>query len=128
MSSSIVIQIQPQNDSGEQGTASLTPMGDSSTKVSISLTGGPSDVAQPAHIHSGSCANLDPKPEYPLQSVTNGHSTTVVPVSLQKLLSSADAINVHKSASEISTYVACGDIVKANAMREIPGVALVDYF
>ncbi|MFZ8844362.1 hypothetical protein [Thermoflexus sp.] len=65
---------------------------------------------QPAHIHEGTCANLNPKPAFPLTPVRDGKSTTVVNVKLADLLAKPFAINVHKSAQEISVYVSCGEI------------------
>ena len=59
----VTIKLGPQNKSGESGTAKLTPEGDS-TKVEISLKGGPKGASQPAHIHEGSCSKLDPNPKY----------------------------------------------------------------
>jgi hypothetical protein len=76
----------------------------------LTLANSPAGVVQPAHIHEGTCANLDPAPRYPLQSVTDGRSETVVDVPLSELLAGQFAINVHKSQEEISTYVACGEI------------------
>ena len=104
----VTVPIKAENGSGETGTATLTPQGDK-TKVEVTLKGAP-DAAQPAHIHEGSCAKLDPKPKYPLENVVGGKSSTVLPVSVSALKSGSYAINVHKSAQDIKTYVACGDI------------------
>jgi hypothetical protein len=105
----VTVALHPQNNSGESGTAKLTAEGDQ-TKVAISLKGTPKEVTQPAHIHEGTCANLDPKPKQGLASVKGGKSTTTVPISLESLLSGNMAINVHKSTDDIKTYVACGEI------------------
>jgi len=106
---SVTVPLRTQNKSGESGTAKLTPMGDK-TKVEVSLKGTPKGVAQPAHIHEGSCAQLDPKPKYPLSNVVNGKSTSEVPVKMDELLGGNMAVNVHKSGDDIKTYVACGDL------------------
>ena len=106
----LVIQLAEQNGSGQTGTATLTGTADGKLMVMVELSNG-STVAQPAHIHPGTCASLDPKPVYPLTSLTNGVSDTTVDVSLDTLLAGQYAINVHKSAAEASVYVACGDIV-----------------
>jgi hypothetical protein len=105
----VTVKIGQQHKSGESGTAKLTPEGDG-TKVEISLKGAPSGVPQPAHIHMGSCSKLDPKPKYGLENVVDGKSTTTVPVKLEDLAKEKVAINVHKSAQDLKTYVACGDI------------------
>jgi hypothetical protein len=98
-----------QNGSGEDGTATITASGANAVTVVVKLSNGTS-VAQPAHIHVGSCANLDPTPKYPLTNVENGESTTTVNVALADLTTGGFAIIVHKSAAEVSTYVSCGDI------------------
>lgn len=108
---SITITLSQQNNSGESGTATLTAVGTNQTRVVIQLKGAPANVAQPAHIHEGTCANLNPVPKYPLNNVVNGMSDTTVNVALSDLLAKPFAINVHKSAQEIQTYVACGNIV-----------------
>lgn len=109
----VIVKLGPQNKSGESGTAKLTPEGDK-TKVEISLKGAPKGASQPAHFHEGGCANLDPKPKYGLSNVVDGKSSTEVPVKLDELVGGSLAINVHKSAEDVKTYVACGD-VKASA-------------
>ena len=103
-----MVKLEPQNSSGESGTATLTPEGDS-TKVVLSVTGAPA-AAQPTHIHKGTCAKLDPKPAFQLSPVVNGKSETTVKVSMKDLTSSGYAINGHKSAEDLKTYVFCGNI------------------
>jgi hypothetical protein len=107
---SVSTKLEPQNSSGESGTATLTKAGENQTKVVLEVHGGPSGVSQPVHIHKGSCAKLDPKPAYPLSPVVNGKSETTVKASLDSLQKGDYAINGHKSAKEAATYVFCGDI------------------
>jgi hypothetical protein len=116
-SDGVTVRLREQNKSGESGTARLTPAGDK-TKVEISLKGAPKGVSQPAHIHDGTCAKLDPKPKYGLENVVDGKSTTEVPVALNKLLGEKVAINVHKSAQEAKVYVACGNITKGGGEKK----------
>ena len=108
----VSVMLGEQNGSKESGTAQLSSEGPDKTRVVLSIKGGPAKVAQPAHIHEGSCAKLDPKPKYPLSNVEDGKSTTVVSASLESLTSGALAINVHKSGDDMKTYVACGDLKK----------------
>ncbi|WP_376791522.1 LPXTG cell wall anchor domain-containing protein [Thermoflexus sp.] len=105
----VTITLKEQNQSGQSGTAVLRAVGDQ-TEVTINLTPGPAGVDQPAHIHEGTCANLNPKPTFPLSPVRDGQSTSTVNVKLTDLLAKPFAINVHKSAQEVSVYVACGEI------------------
>jgi len=104
----VSVTLSPQNGSGENGTVTLTPQGDK-TQVAIKLTGAPSG-AQPAHIHDGTCETLDPKPRIPLENVVNGSSTTTLDMKLDDIMSKGGAINVHKSAADAKTYVACGNL------------------
>jgi len=89
----------------------------------------------PAHIHSGTCADLG-APAYPLENLTDALgmvtpqaaspeataisgepvtgdvalSTTVVDASLDDLLAEDHAINVHLSPEQADVFIACGDI------------------
>jgi len=105
----VTVNLSSQNASGESGTATLTPQGDK-TQVVIKLAGAPAGIQQPAHIHDGSCASLDPKPRVPLQNLVGGNSTTTVDMKLGDIMGKGGAINVHKSAEDLKTYVACGDM------------------
>jgi len=97
------------NASGELGTVTLTAVGEK-TRVDVALANAPTDVPQPAHIHEGSCAKLDPKPKYPLTTVVDGTSTTMVDVPMSQLVAGGLAVNVHKSTKDIPTYIACGEL------------------
>jgi hypothetical protein len=103
-------KLEPQNSSGESGTATLTKAGENQTKVVLDVKGAPAGAPQPVHIHKGTCANLDPKPAYPLSPVVNGKSETTVNASLDSLEKGGYAINGHKSAQDVKTYVFCGPI------------------
>ncbi|HEY3067169.1 MAG TPA: hypothetical protein VGL09_15355 [Methylomirabilota bacterium] len=106
----IEARLSPQSNSGETGTATLTKQGDTQTKVVLSVAGAPSGSSQPVHIHKGTCASLDPKPAFPLSPLVNGKSETVVNASMDELTKGGYAINGHKSAQEVSTYVFCGNL------------------
>jgi len=107
----LTIKLDAQNNSGQSGTATLTPEGDQ-TKVVVEMMNAPAGVAQPMHIHLGTCANLDKVPKWKLEALKDGKSTTMVPASLATIMKDKTAINVHKSVAEIQVYVACGDIAK----------------
>jgi hypothetical protein len=80
------------------------------TRVDVALANAPTDVGQPAHIHPGTCAKLDPKPKYPLTTVTDGTSTTIVDVPMSALTAGGFSVNVHKSTTDLPTYIACGEL------------------
>lgn len=109
MAGKMTVLLSELNASGETGTAILSDE-NGKTKVVLSITGALAGASQPAHIHLGSC----PTPgavKYPLTNVIDGKSETVVDVSLENLKKQLPlAINVHKSQSEIKSYVACGDL------------------
>ena len=115
------VKLATQNNSGVFGGARITSPSSGEVRVELTLEGGDPATPMPAHIHKGSCANLDPKPAFPLNSVSNGASDTTVAVSIDELAKGGYAINVHKSAAEASVYVACGDIVVMEAIPEPTG-------
>lgn len=106
----LTVALKPQNNSGESGTATLTEAGQGKTKVVVSMKGQPAGTPQPMHIHKGTCAKLDPKPAYGLPTLADGKSEATVDVALSELQKGQFAINGHKSAKEVSTYVFCGEI------------------
>ena len=105
----VIVQLTPQNNSGESGTATLTEDG-SKTKVVVAINGAPAGVPQPLHVHKGTCAQLTPAPAYGLTTLADGKSETTIDVTLTALQQGGFAINGHKSAQEASTYVFCGNI------------------
>ncbi|WP_217913788.1 hypothetical protein [Miltoncostaea marina] len=105
----VVVELAPQNGSGLSGTAQLAEAGADRTRVTIAIDGdaGP---AHPSHVHRGTCADLDPAPAYGLRDVADGASETVIDAPLATLRDGTFAINLHRSAGDLETYVACGDI------------------
>ncbi len=110
----VVVELGEQNGSGQNGTATLAPVGDGSTKVTVALENPPME-AQPAHVHPGSCDDLDPQPAYALANVEGGNSETTIKAPLDELTGGDFAINVHKSEKDAETYVACGGIGSGEA-------------
>jgi LPXTG-motif cell wall-anchored protein len=102
------LQLAQQNNSGVSGTATFTPSG-GGLRVDLKVTGAGTGP-EPAHIHPGSCAQLDPTPQFTLSPVANGASTTEIQTTLAALTASPHAVHMHKSADEVSVYVACADI------------------
>jgi Cu/Zn superoxide dismutase len=108
---SITIKMVAENGSGEDGTATLTQIADG-VRVVVELKNAPADTPQPTHIHIGTCAKIKAAPEYPLANTVNGKgAATVAGVSLDDLLKGSYAVNVHKSGTDLGTYVSCGNIV-----------------
>lgn len=107
MKKPVTIRMMAQNGSGETGTAVLH---DTKRGLVVTLHLKSARGPQPAHIHMGSCAKLNPQPEYPLHNVVNGMSVTTVPGVTIGEIAGKMAINVHKSTTDIPTYVSCGDV------------------
>jgi len=123
-SNALTLTLSPQNGSGISGTATLTDMGNGKTHVVMQASGAGAGP-QPAHIHPGSCDQLDPTPAFTLSSVVNGMSTTDVDASLQQLLDGKYAVHMHKSQDELTVYVACADIIRTAQPRALPNTGSV---
>lgn len=106
---SVTVSLGELTGSGQSGRATLTPAGDGRTTVVLDVGNAPK-FDQPAHIHPGTCADLDPLPAYPLTPVVGGGSQTTVSATIADLRRGSFAVNVHLSEEEIRTSVACGDI------------------
>ena len=106
----VVVQLDQMSSSGQTGTATLTSTIDNKTQVTIELNGEPPDAQEPAHIHTGKCKKLNPKPAYLLTNVVGGTSTTTVNAPLSSLETGRFSVNVHESTQNFGTYVACGTI------------------
>jgi hypothetical protein len=102
------VSLSPVGDASQFGTATLTPEGDQ-TRVVVDVDS-PVSPSQPAHIHEGTCADLNPEPEFGLPNVVDGRSEATVDVSLDELTSEDYAINLHMSDDDLTTYTSCGDI------------------
>lgn len=105
----ITVTMKALNDSGETGTATITQQTDG-VKIVVDLKNAPK-AAQPTHVHVGTCGKIKAAPEYPLVNSEDGKGTTVLKgVTIEQLLKGDYAINVHKSADDLGTYVSCGNI------------------
>src|SRR3989344_2969073 len=113
------VKLNEQNTSGQGGQAVIVQIGTSTVRVIVNLAGKPSGVPQPSHIHIGACPNPGAV-KYPLTNVDKGASQTDIPnMTIEQLLSELPlAINVHKSATQSSIYVACGNITAKEKPQE----------
>ena len=76
--------------------------------MELLLEGG--EGTHPAHVHEGTCDDLNPEPAFPLEDVEGGTSSTTIDVGAVDLLEGEYAVNVHESADQLDTYIACGEI------------------
>lgn len=105
----LTLALAEQNDSGITGEAQFSPTSDGQLEVEIELDGSDGGP-HPAHIHRGSCAELDPNPEFPLEDVVDGRSETTLELSVSDLVLDEYAVNVHESPDSLDVYVACADL------------------
>ena len=108
-------------------TAGLFIAGGVGSAAQDATPAGGSAHAHPAHIHLGTCSELDPNPAFPLTNVAlTSHesgaeavsaaaipverSVTMVDATLEDLRTGGYAINIHQSVEEIGTYIACGNL------------------
>ena len=109
----LVVAFGTQNKSGQVGNAVFEER-DGKLYVKVDVFNAPKDIPQPAHIHEGSCPNPGAV-KYPLTSLVNGQSETVLDITLENLLGSLPlSVNVHKSEKDAGTYVSCGNISREN--------------
>jgi hypothetical protein len=108
----VFLQFEAQNDSGITGGGIMTELDGGETAVTIGVVAIGFADPMPAHVHEGTCDDLDPRPKYPLNDVATGASNTVINTGLDDLLATPHAVNVHKSAAEADVYVACAEIAK----------------
>jgi len=107
---SLTINLGAQNNSRQDGQAFLNDTS-GGLKVKIAVKNEPAGASEPAHIHQGTCAKLNPAPWKALSNVVNGVSVTTIPgLTLAELKKAHYAINVHESAANLKHYVSCGDI------------------
>ncbi len=102
------VELAAVGDSGQTGSVTLTTDGDMTTVV-VDVDD-PVSSSQPAHIHEGTCDDLNPAPAYGLTNVEDGRSDTTVDAPLDELIEGDYAINLHMSADDLETYTSCGDI------------------
>jgi hypothetical protein len=107
---SMTINLGAQNGSKQDGQAFLNDTS-SGLKIKLQVKNEPAGAVEPAHIHQGTCAKLNPAPWKPLSNVVGGVSTsTIAGLTIAQLKKAHYAINVHESASNIKHYVSCGDL------------------
>lgn len=104
----ITIEFTELNDSGVTGTATLFASGDE-TIVELDLEGTGED--HPAHIHEGTCDDIEPEPEYNLENVgEEGASTSLVDAPLDELIDGDYVIDLHLAANQLGTLIVCAEI------------------
>ncbi|HET6275045.1 MAG TPA: hypothetical protein VFE16_03805 [Candidatus Cybelea sp.] len=107
---SMTINLGAQNGSKQDGQAFLNDTS-AGLRVKLQVKNEPAGAAEPAHIHQGTCAKLNPAPWKGLSNVVGGVSVTTIPnLTLADLKKAHYAINIHESAANLKHYVSCGDL------------------
>jgi hypothetical protein len=105
----VEVELAESMGSGQTATATLTDAG-GFTDVVIEVSGDPVSDSQPAHIHEGTCEDLNPEPAFGLPNVDGGVSEATVEAPFADLTSGTYAINLHMSDTDLETYTSCGNI------------------
>lgn len=114
----VVYTLDPVSDPAISGTATFTRQSDGNTMISIKLNGTMEGDSHPSHIHANAASegggilidltNVDGATGMSETLVTELNDGTAI--TYQELINFDGYINVHKSATELSTLVAQGDI------------------
>src|SRR5688500_14151269 len=106
--------ITARNNSGITGSASVQSRA-AGSKINVHIMGAKNGSAHPWHVHRGTCSNdkgiVGGAGEYAaLQVGADGmaHGEEDIPVALNE--DESYFLNVHKSATELSVIVACGEL------------------
>jgi hypothetical protein len=110
--------VQPQAGSSISGTLTVS-QGNSAnrTRANVSLTGATPGASLPWHIHQGTCDApgpiVGPREAYTMLGVSgDGTATIQAELPFAVPASGAYSINVHRSATEMGTIVACGNLTQ----------------
>jgi hypothetical protein len=107
--------LKPGEGSSITGTAKVEAKGDKATEAEINIKGAPAGAELPWHVHSGKCgtggAVVGAATAYPVLKVKdNGEAKGEAKLDIATPTSGDYSVNVHKSAGEMKTIVACGDL------------------
>jgi len=106
----LTLEMQPQTDNGQAGTAVLKTFTGNKTKVDV-MVNIATTSAQPTYIHTGKCDQLGEQAAV-LVYATNGKSETIIENSLKSLLDSPHAVVIHQSITQYKNISSCANIVK----------------
>lgn len=110
--------LSPVDNSGVSGTVTFAKENESTTKVTINLSGTTEGNTHPAHIHSNAASAGGPivVDLNPVDGMSGTSETMVTafndgqPVNYDELVRYNGHVNVHKSATELAVLIARGDV------------------
>ena len=104
----VTVSMRELNQSGQQGSATLTARG-ADTEIVVTLSAGPMKSGL-IHVHSGQCGDNLGGVEHPMTKFSGESSTSLLSgVSLSSLLNGNRAINAH-NVDDASVYTACANL------------------
>lgn len=107
------INMQPLNNSGVTGEATVTPM-DGQTQVTVMLSGSPQAGTHQGHIHQGTCESLGSvvTPLQPIETPAGGTGTMITMVDLAPatVMNGQHIIAYHEAGGDPGQAVVCGSI------------------
>ncbi|MBI4499060.1 MAG: hypothetical protein HY689_14315 [Chloroflexi bacterium] len=124
MTQPVTVALREAGNSGVSGTATFRPAW-ASTRVEIQVKGGEGYEFLVAHIHSGTCAAMNPFVQYQLPRIVGGRVSTLIPGDIGTLFQGdALALTIHppsedlpatlttprSSVHEIESTLACGEL------------------
>lgn len=105
----LLVVLDQLNNSKQNGAALLTEE-NGKTRVMVTLPSAPKGSDQPAHIHLGACPAITAV-KFSLNDVIDGTSNTLVESTFDQIVTMLPlSINVHKSTTDLKSYVACGEL------------------
>lgn len=92
------------------------------TDAEVDIQGGTAGESHPWHVHKGSCGNdggiLGDATAYPpLVVKSNGKAESEAKLSIATPTEGQYFVNVHKSAEDLKTIVACGNLVMSGEVK-----------
>jgi hypothetical protein len=104
----------PRNSSNVRGTAGVQSAV-VAAGVKISISGATPGASHPWHVHTGTCANsggiVGSANSYPVLTVdTDGKASATATIGTSLSEGTAYSVNVHRSAADMGTIIACGEL------------------
>jgi hypothetical protein len=120
--------LKPGAGSNITGTAEVDADGDKKTEAEIHIKGATAGAELPWHVHSGKCGTggpvVGPATAYkPLKVKTDGEAKEEAKLDIATPTSGDYSVNVHRSAAEMKTIVACGDLTLDDGKAKTTGSA-----
>lgn len=115
--------LKPMSGFNVSGTAAVTPSATNAggatggQTATVTLTQGAAGAVYPWHVHKGTCSAQGPivgaASDYPPLTVgSDGAANALARISTKLDQGQSYYVNIHKSATEMGTIVACGELAK----------------